>query len=110
MNEATGDTPFEQEGKKNGYDLDVQVQLVAQQGGNTSGRAEVSLYQLSANKRRSIGTLDKNAVTVSGDTVTIRLPYGQMGAPGDTVRICYREAAQEQESGFSAKDKLVPLK
>ncbi|MCI5157681.1 MAG: hypothetical protein D3906_04435, partial [Candidatus Electrothrix sp. AUS1_2] len=111
MNETTGGTPFAQEREKSGYDLDVQVQLVAQQGGNTAGKAEASLYQLSANARRSRGTLNKNAVTVSGDTVTIRLPYNQLKtAPGDTIRICYREAAQEQKSSFSARDKLVPLR
>lgn len=109
-NRATGGTPFEQDRKRNGYDLDVHVQLIAQQGENTSGRAEVSLYQLSANERRSIGTLDKNAVTVSGDTVTIHLPYSQLkAASGDVIRVCYREAAQEKGRGL-AKDKLVPLK
>ncbi|WPD23110.1 MAG: hypothetical protein SD837_00820 [Candidatus Electrothrix scaldis] len=109
-NRATGGTPFKQDQRRNGYDLDVQVQLVVQQGKNTSGRAEASLYQLSTNERRSIGTLDKNAVTVSGDTVTIRVPYTQLkAASGDIIRVCYQEAAQEKGRSL-AKDKLVPLK
>jgi hypothetical protein len=54
--------------------------------------------------------LDKNAVTVSGDTVTIRVPYTQLkAASGDIIRVCYQEAAQEKGRGL-AKDKLVPLK
>ncbi|WLE96346.1 MAG: hypothetical protein QTN59_16900 [Candidatus Electrothrix communis] len=112
-NRATGGTPFRQQQERDGYDLNVQVQLVAQQEGNArgvSGGAEVSLYQIDGNERRSFGTLDKKAVTVSGDTVTVRLPYSRLETKsGNTVRICYREAAQEQ-GGRLAKDKLVPLK
>ncbi len=113
MNKATGGTPFGQQQGRSGYDLDVQVQLVAQQekdarGG--SGGIDVSLYQIDGNERRSFGTLEKSAVTVSGDTVTLHLPYSRLEMEsGNTVRICYREAAQEQ-GGRLAKDKLVPLK
>ncbi|MCI5120440.1 MAG: hypothetical protein D3908_04445 [Candidatus Electrothrix sp. AUS4] len=108
-NQATGGTPFKQE--KSGYDLDVQVQLVAEQGENTSGRAEVNLYQLSVNERRSIGTLGQDAVTVSGDTVTVRLSYDQLKVtPGETISICYWEAAQKQAGGLLAKPKQLPLK
>ncbi|WP_339135197.1 MAG: hypothetical protein WGN25_17310 [Candidatus Electrothrix sp. GW3-4] len=112
-NRATGGTPFGRQQGRRGYDLDVQVQLVAQQdveNKGVSGGVEVNLYQMDGEERRSWGTLESKAVTVSGDTVTIRLPYSQLEtAPGDTVRICYREAAQEQGRGL-AKDKLVPLK
>ncbi|MCI5166302.1 MAG: hypothetical protein D3903_09445 [Candidatus Electrothrix sp. GM3_4] len=112
INKATGGTPFGQQQGRNGYDLDVQVQLVVHQEKNAksaSGGIDVSLYQIDGHERRSFGILDKKAVTVSGDTVTVRLPYNQLEvAPGDTARICYREAAQEQGRGLS-KDKLVPL-
>ena len=113
INKATGGTPFGQQQGRNGYDMNVQVQLVAQQEKNAksaSGGVDVSLYQIDGNERRSFGTLDKKDVTVSGDTVTVCLPYSQLKvAPGGTVRVCYREAAQEQGLGL-AKDKLVPLK
>ncbi|CAK8724148.1 hypothetical protein KKHLCK_13720 [Candidatus Electrothrix laxa] len=112
-NKATGGTPFGQQQERGGYDMDVQVQLVAQQEGNAKsvpGRVEVSFYKVSGQERRSFGTLDKKAVTVSGDTVTVGLPYSQLElVSGETVRICYQEAAQEQ-GGRLAKDKLVPLK
>ncbi|MCI5124482.1 MAG: hypothetical protein D3925_08405 [Candidatus Electrothrix sp. AR5] len=112
-NRATGGTPFGQQQKRGGYDLDVQVQLVAQQkknGKSGSGGVEVNFYQINGHERVFFGSLDKKAVTVSGDTVTLRLPYSQLELiSGDTVRICYREAAQEQ-GGRLAKDKLVPLK
>ncbi len=111
-NRATGGTPFGQQQGRDGYDLDVQVQLVTRQkedGKSVSGGGEVSFYQINGQERRSFGTPDKKAVTVSGDTVTVRLPYSQLEmTSGDTVRICYREAAQEQGHGL-AKDKLVPL-
>ncbi|RWX46554.1 hypothetical protein H206_00300 [Candidatus Electrothrix aarhusensis] len=115
INKATGGTPFGQQQGRNGYDLDIQVQLVVKQEKNAksaSGEIDVSLYQIDGNERRSFGMLDKKGVTVSGDTVTVRLPYSQLKvAPGDTARICYREAAQEQGQGRGlAKDKLVPLK
>ena len=53
--------------------------------------------------------VSKKNVTVSGDTVTVRLPYRQLNlTPGNTIRICYQEAAQKQGRGL-AKDKLIPL-
>ncbi|MCI5210589.1 MAG: hypothetical protein D3910_17765 [Candidatus Electrothrix sp. ATG2] len=111
-NKATGGTPFGQQPERNGYDLDVQVNLIARQGEkkkNASGKIAVSVYQLDRDERRSVETPNKKTATVSGDTVTVRLPYYQLGAqPGDTVRICYREAAEEQGRDL-AKDKLVPL-
>jgi hypothetical protein len=113
INKTTGGTPFGQQQGRNGYDLEVQVQLVAWQEENArgvSGGAEVSFYQIDEHERHSFGTLEKKAVTVSGDTVTLRLPYSRLKMEsGNTVRICYREAAQEQ-GGRLAKDKLLPLK
>ena len=112
-NRATGGTPFGQQQERDGYDLDVQVQLVAQQkkdGKGVSRGVEVSFFQMNGQERRSFGSLDKKTVTVSEETVTVRLPYSQLELiSGNTVRICYREAAQEQ-GGRLAKDKLVPLK
>ncbi|MCI5138013.1 MAG: hypothetical protein D3922_06275, partial [Candidatus Electrothrix sp. AR1] len=112
-NRATGGSPFGRQQERDGYDLDVQVQLVAQQkedGKSVSGGVEVNFYQINGQEKRSFRSPDKKAVTVSGDTVTVRLSYSQMKvASGDTVRICYWEAGQEQ-GGRLAKDKLVPLK
>ncbi|MCI5132300.1 MAG: hypothetical protein D3904_12460, partial [Candidatus Electrothrix sp. EH2] len=73
------------------------------------------LYRINGEERRSFDTSDTRetrtkAVTVSGDTVTVRLPYSQLKVrPGDTLRMCYREAAQEQGQGV-AEDKRVRLK
>ncbi|MCI5149977.1 MAG: hypothetical protein D3916_11415, partial [Candidatus Electrothrix sp. MAN1_4] len=112
MDRATGGTPLglqQHEGRK-GYDLEVQILLAAQQRDNrVSGGLEVSIYQDDGQQRRSLGVLNKKAVTVAGDTVTVRLPYSLLTGPGNTIRICYREAAQEQGRGL-AKDKLIPLK
>jgi hypothetical protein len=116
-NRATADMPVEQQregaGETDGYDLDVEVQLVARQeenGQDVSGGAEVSLYRMNGQERRSFGMPNQKAATVSGDTVTVLLPYNQLGLTADdTVRICYREAAQEP-GGRLAEDKLVRLK
>ncbi|WP_446010658.1 hypothetical protein [Candidatus Electrothrix sp.] len=111
IDRTTGGTPFGQQQKRKGYDIDVQVRIVAQQeeDNTVSGGLKVSLYQIDNHKRQPLGKQHKNAVTVSGDTVTVRLPYYQLGIePDSTIRICYREADQEQGRGL-AKDKLIPL-
>ncbi|MCI5140292.1 MAG: hypothetical protein D3909_00815 [Candidatus Electrothrix sp. ATG1] len=111
-NRATGSTPFGQEPERIGYDLDIQVNLIARQEEkkkNTSGKIEVTVYQFDGSERRSVETPNKKTATVSGNTVTVRLPYYQLDVtPGDTIRICYQEAAEEQGRDL-AKDKLVPL-
>ncbi len=111
MDRTTGGKPFGQQQERSGYDLEVQVRIVAQQKENNSvsGRLKASLYQVDGHERQSLGVLSKKNVTVSGDTVTVRLPYYQLEVkPGSTIRICYRETAQEQGRGL-AKDKLIPL-
>ena len=112
MNRATGGTPFGQQPGRNGYDLDIQINLIARQGEkkkNASGEIEVSVYRLDGDERRSVEAPNKKTATVSGDTVTVRLPYYQLGVkPDNTVRICYREAAEEQGHDL-AEDKMVPL-
>ena len=112
-NSATGGSPFGHEQERNGYDTEVQVQLVSRQEEATtpvSGGVKVSLYRMNGEERRSFGHPDTVPVTVSGDTVTVRLPYSQLKvSPGDTLRMCYREAAQEQGQRL-AEDKPVPLK
>ncbi len=111
MDRTTGGTPFGQQQGRTGYDMDVQVRIVAQQRKDNSvtGRLEACLYQINGHERRPLGVVNKKNVTVSGDTVTVRLLYNQLKlAPGNTVRICYRETAQKQGRGL-AKDKLIPL-
>lgn len=104
-NRATGGTPFGQQQGRTGYDLNIQIQLVVQQ----DNQIEVNLYQMNGEERRFVETL--NVLTkVSGDTVTVHIPYRQLAvAPRDIIRICYWEAVQERGQGL-AKDKLVPLK
>jgi uncharacterized membrane protein len=111
MDRATGGTPFGQKHGRSGYDMDVQVRIIAQkrEDNSVTGGLEASLYQVDDQERRLLGVLDKKKVTVSGDTVIIRLPYSQLEVvPGSTVRVCYQETVQEQGRGL-ARDKLIPL-
>lgn len=108
-NRATGGTPFGQQQGRTGYDLNLQIQLVVQQG----NKIEANLYQINGEERRSVETLNNILTKVSGDTVTVHVPYRQLKvAPRDIIRICYWEVAQKKgEKGRNlAKDKLVPLK
>ena len=86
----------------------VDVQLSAHADENHSGQPFVSLYQLNGSNRQSLGSVEESAVSISGHTLKIRLTYNQLNAGGSVVRICYREANQQQGTGM-AKDKLVPL-
>jgi hypothetical protein len=112
MDQTTGGTPFGLHQERTGYDMDVQVRIVAQkrQDNSVIGGLEASIYRVDGHDRRFLRVVNKKNVTVSGDTVTVRLSYSELElAPDNTVRICYQETAQEHGRGL-AKDKLIPLK
>jgi hypothetical protein len=116
VDRATGGAPFNEGRGRTGYDMHIEVLLVARQSnadkisGQTTQTTDVSLYQLDGRTRRSLSSLEDSTVSISEDILNIRLPYSQLKVSGgDTVRVCYREAAQRQGIGL-AKDKLVPLK
>lgn len=109
VNRETGGSATVDPGRS-GYDVVMDVLLETQLDNGQKNRVQVGLYGLDGQKRQSLGTVDQNSVTVAGSTLKIRLPYARLGVgPGDTVRICFREAGQRQGSGL-AKDKLIPLK
>ncbi|XOF32722.1 MAG: hypothetical protein ACL93V_11895 [Candidatus Electrothrix sp. YB6] len=106
---ATGGSPFSNGQGRNGYDMDIEVQLRAQSAEqNTPAGVNTGIYRVDRRENRSFqGTLDDSAVKITGDTLTIRLPYSQLSTTGKgAVRICYRETGQQTP----AEDKLVPLK
>ena len=109
VNRETGGDPLAGSGRS-GYDVILDVLLEARPQDAGKGKVHVSLYTLDGRDRQSLGALDDTAVTVSGNTLKIRLPYILLHVAGkDTIRGCYREAGQQQGSGL-AKDKLIPLK
>ncbi len=109
VNRETGGRAVAASGRS-GYDVVVDILLETRPEDVGKGQVHVSLYKLDGQDRQSLGALDDTAVTVSGNTVKIRLPYNLLHVDRkDTLRICYRETGQEQGSGL-AKDKLIPLK
>ena len=109
VNRESGGDPLAGSGRL-GYDVILDVLLEAGLQDPASEMVQVSMYRLNGQERRSLGTLDTAAVTVSDKTISLRLPYSLLHAEGgETLRICYREAAQQQGSGL-AKDQLIPLK
>ncbi len=109
VNRETGGKAIPVSGRS-GYDVVVDILLETRPEDAGTGRVHVGLYTLDGQDRQSFGAPDDTAVIVSGNTVKIRLPYILLHvARKDTLRICYREAGQEQGSGL-AKDKLIPLK
>ena len=77
--------------------------------GTGDGYVQVSLTQLLEDGKQSMGSLDDAAVSISGKTVKIRLPYPLIKVEDrDVVRVCYREAGQKLEGAVS-KDQTVPL-
>lgn len=108
MDHETGGIPFAGLGRT-GYDMVVDVLLAAQAGDGNNGQAHVSLYMLNGRERQSLGAVADSAVSISGHTLRIGLPYILLHVAGkDTVRISYREASRQQGTGL-AKDKRVPL-
>jgi hypothetical protein len=72
-------------------------------------QVHASLYALDAGSRRSKGMLAEEDVILSGNTLELIVPYTLLGVrSGQTVRLCFREPAQQQGGGLS-KDKLIPL-
>jgi len=108
VNRETGGRAVAESGRS-GYDMIVDVLLEPGPENVADGRFHAGLYSLEGTNRQSLGALDDTAVSVSGDTVKIRLPYKQLRVDRkDTLRICFREAGQEHGSGL-AKDKLILL-
>lgn len=109
VNRETGGKAIAESGRS-GYDMVVDVLLEARPDDVDKGEEHVVLYTLDGQERRALDARDDTTVTVSGNTLKIRLPYNLFHVgPGDTLRICYREVGQQQGSGL-AKDKLIPLK
>jgi hypothetical protein len=104
---VTGGSSFS-DPERTGYDMAVDVQLSAHADEQHSGQPFVSLYRLSGSNRQSLGSVAESAVSVSGHILKISLPHSQLTLDGNVVRVCYREANQQQGSGM-AKDKRVPL-
>jgi hypothetical protein len=112
VNRETGGMPFSEQSERTGYDIGIEVLLVTRRSADNalSGQASVSLYRLASQSRDSLGALEGDAVIISGDSLTIRLPYSLLKISGwREIRVCYREAEQRQDEGL-AMDKLVPLK
>ena len=108
VDRKTGGDPFIGLGRS-GYDMGIEVLLVAEPDSPAKDSVNASLYILNDQERTSLGALDDSALTVSGHTVTIRLPYAMLRLDGqETIRGCYRESNQKQGSGL-AKDQLIPL-
>lgn len=94
---------------RSGYDYVMDVVLETQLDTDQKDRVQVTLFALDGMHRQSRGTVDESGVMVSGNTLKIRIPYALVGiSPDDTIRLCFREAGQQQGSGL-AKDKLIPL-
>ncbi len=105
---ATGGSPFV-EPERTGYDMALDVQLSAGGAGMNNGQTFVSLYRLTGRNRQSLGSVAESAVAISGNILKIRLSHSLLEVVGrEMIRICYREANQQQGSGM-AKDKIVPL-
>ncbi len=89
-----------------GYDLELDVLLLAEQGG---GRVYPSLYALTGASRQSLAPLEDRVAVIDGSTLTLRLPYSRVdGTSGGRFRIRFLEAAQ-REGGLS-REQTVPLR
>ena len=109
VNRETGVDPLAGAGRS-GYDVILDVLLEPGSNLTASEMVQVSMYRQEGQQRKSLGTLDTAEVTVSGKRITIRVPSALVHAEGgEALRICYREAGQQQGSGL-AKDQLLPLK
>lgn len=90
-----------------GYDKQINVVLEPQPYG--AGQVHVGVLSLDGNSQQSLGKIEDNAVQLADNSLRFRVPYSLLQVKkGQTVRLCFREAAQEQSSGL-AKDKLVTL-
>ncbi len=108
VDRQTGGRPMA-ETARSGYERAVDVLLEARPGEVEPGLVQVGIYALEGGNRQSLGGAEDIAVTVSGSSLKIRLPYGLLGiAAGDTLRMCYREISRQEGSGL-ARDKLIPV-
>jgi hypothetical protein len=102
MNPATGGALSGEDGRA-GYDLHLEILLAAD-------RPYASLYRLDGRQKQSLEPLAEDALTVSGSSLTVRLPYERLGVTaGGKIRAAFREAAQQEGSGLGI-DQTVPLK
>ncbi len=108
VDRETGGDPFIGLGRS-GYDMGIEVLLVAEPDSPEKGSVNASLYLLDGQERTSLGAMDDSAITISGHTFTLQLPYAMLRIDDkETIRGCYRETDQKQGSGL-AKDQLIPL-
>ncbi len=105
MNPASGDA-LPDAADRTGYDLELDLLLAAPDG---AGHAYASLYAISPQQRQSLAPLPDGAVSIADKSIRIRLPYSHFdAASGSTLRVCFREADQQEGSGL-ADDQTVPL-
>ncbi|CAK8721641.1 hypothetical protein GCAAIG_11270 [Candidatus Electronema halotolerans] len=105
MNPASG-AALPDAADRTGYDLELDLLLAAPDG---AGQAYASLYAIRPQQRQSLEPLADGAVSLADSSIRIRLPYSRFdAASGSTLRVCFREADQQEGSGL-ADDQTVPL-
>uniref|UniRef100_UPI0040565925 hypothetical protein n=1 Tax=Candidatus Electronema sp. TaxID=2698783 RepID=UPI0040565925 len=93
--------------ERGGFDLELDVLLLT--GPDGGGRAYPSIYALSRAGRQSLAPLEEGTAAISGNTLTLRLPYSRIdGTPGGRFKICFQEAAQREDS--LSRERTVPLR
>ncbi len=92
---------------RSGYDKRIDVVLAVQAG--QTGQALVNVSSLSGRHEAVLGSIDAHHVDMVDNFLRFRVPYSLLRIEaGKTIRVCFREFAQQQASGLS-KDKLVSL-
>jgi len=92
-----------------GFDIELDVLLLTGPEKDGGNRAYPSLYALSRDSRQSLAPLEDGTAVISGNTLTLRLPYSRVdGTAGGRFRICFLESAQ-REGGLS-REQTVPLR
>jgi hypothetical protein len=105
MDPASGDA-LPDAADRTGYDLELDLLLAAPDG---AGQAYASLYAIRPQQRQSLEPLADGSVSFADSSISIRLPYSRFAAAsGSTLRVCFREADQQEGSGL-ADDQTVPL-